>query len=71
MRDRLTREFTNLANAYPDGTGAVKKLYRAIDQIDELRRDLEDLLFDEQKPFDQANLGVYYPPCEDRISDFA
>ena len=70
IRDRLSREHTKLGNAYPFGTRAVERLYRVFDQVEELRQDLQNLLFSENKPFDDANLAIYFPPPEERISDF-
>jgi hypothetical protein len=70
MRDRLTRKFTKLANAYSRETLAAKNLYQAIDQLDVLRNNLEGLAVSEHQPFNGEEPGIYWPPHEHRISVF-
>ncbi|MGH7074666.1 MAG: hypothetical protein ACRELF_25360 [Gemmataceae bacterium] len=70
MRDRLTTEFTKLANAYRLETRAAKTLQRVIDQMDATRNDLENLVIAEQVTAGCAKLGAYYPPSEARVTDF-
>lgn len=61
----MNREHTKLGNAYPLGTRTVEKFYRTLDQVEELRHDLENLLFSEHKPFDPALLRIYRPAREE------